>query len=131
MSYDSTVDELQLSYQGGSDPSIGNLLWVMTQLWMNYNWVTKVEVIHPLETCYEFWLDYGWTTTELPRWKWSIHWKPIMSYDSTVDELQLSYQSSTSHLGNLSPKPSYFGLSPHTTRVTSNNPCKWINIICK
>jgi hypothetical protein len=90
--YDSTVDELQLSYQGGGDPSIGNPLWVMTQLWMNYNWVTKAEVIHPLETHYELWLNCGWTTTELPRWKWSIHWKPIMSYDSTVDELQLSYQ---------------------------------------
>jgi hypothetical protein len=58
---------------------------------MNYNWVTKVGGSAP-----------------------AIR-KPVMSYDSTVDELQLSYQGSTSHLGNLSPKPSYFGLSPHTT----------------
>jgi hypothetical protein len=67
--YDSIVYEVwtKLSYQGGSAPSIGNPLWVMTQLWMNYNWVTKVEVIHPLETCYELWLNCGWTTTELPK----------------------------------------------------------------
>jgi hypothetical protein len=28
----------------------------MTQLSMNYNWVTKVEMIHPLETHSELWL---------------------------------------------------------------------------
>jgi len=67
MSYDSTVDELQLSYQGGNDPSIENPFCFMTQLSMNYNWVTKVEMIHPLETRSELWLNCRWTTTELPK----------------------------------------------------------------
>jgi hypothetical protein len=122
---------------------------------MNYNWVTKVEVRHPSETCYDWTVDelqlsyeggsapsirkpvmsYDSTVDELQLSyeggsATSIR-KPVLSYDSTVDELQLRYQGSTSHLGNLSPKPSYFALSPHTTQVTSNSLCKWVNIICK
>jgi len=62
-----------------------------------------VEVHHPLETCYDSTMDELQLSYEGGSAP-SIR-KPVMSYDSTVDELQLSYQGSTSDLGNLSPKP--------------------------
>ncbi len=62
------------------------------------NWVTKVEVHHPLETCYDSTVDdlqLSYEGGSAP----SIR-KPVVSYDSTVDELQLSHQGGwkcTSH----------------------------------